>query len=103
MVANIMVIWHWLFTAIGMDTASGWTWGLSIVGLVVTIRIALIPLFVKQIKASRAMQMIAPELRAVQAKYKNKKDQASREAMSRETMEPTPSTRRTRSRLASRC
>ncbi|MFV0286855.1 MAG: membrane protein insertase YidC [Demequina sp.] len=86
-VANIMVIWHWLFTAIGMDTASGWTWGLSIVGLVVTIRIALIPLFVKQIKASRAMQMIAPELRAVQAKYKNKKDQASREAMSRETME----------------
>ena len=56
-------------------------------GLVVTIRIALIPLFVKQIKASRAMQVIAPELREIQNKYKNKKDQASREAMSRETME----------------
>jgi len=53
----------------------------------VTIRILLIPLFVKQIKSSRAMQMIAPELKAVQAKYKGKKDQASREAMSRETME----------------
>ncbi|WP_297083572.1 membrane protein insertase YidC [uncultured Demequina sp.] len=86
-VANIMVAWHWLFTAVGMDSASGWTWSLSIVGLVVTIRILLIPLFVKQIKASRAMQVIAPELKAIQAKYKNKKDQASREAMSRETME----------------
>ena len=86
-VANIMVGWHWLFTTLGMDSSSGWAWTLSIVGLVVTIRIILIPLFVKQIKASRAMQVIAPELKAVQAKYKGKKDQASREAMSRETME----------------
>ncbi|WP_084106269.1 membrane protein insertase YidC [Demequina sp. NBRC 110056] len=86
-VANIMVLWHWLFTTLGMDSASGWAWSLSIVGLVVTIRIMLIPLFVKQIKASRAMQVIAPELKAIQNKYKGKKDQASREAMSRETME----------------
>jgi len=86
-VAAIMVVWHQLFTLIGLDSDGGAAWGLSIVGLVVTIRIILIPLFVKQIKASRAMQMIAPELKAVQAKYKGKKDQASREAMSRETME----------------
>ncbi len=86
-VANVMVIWHQLLEFVGLDPAAGITWALSIVGLVVTIRVALIPLFVKQIKASRAMQMIAPELRAVQDKYKGKKDQASREAMSRETME----------------
>jgi len=86
-VAAIMVVWHQLFAAIGLDPAGGAAWGLAIVGLVVTIRIILIPLFVRQIKASRAMQMIAPELKAVQAKYKGKKDQASREAMSRETME----------------
>ncbi|WP_084125066.1 membrane protein insertase YidC [Demequina sp. NBRC 110054] len=87
LVANIMVIWHQILEFIGMDPAAGITWALSIVGLVVTIRVALIPLFVKQINASRAMQVIAPELRAVQDKYKGKKDQASREAMSRETME----------------
>lgn len=81
-----MVLWHWLLTALGLESASGWTWALAIVGLVVTIRVLLIPLFVKQIKASRAMQVIAPDLKAIQAKYKNKKDQASREAMSRETM-----------------
>ena len=86
-VASLMVVWHKAFTFVGLGSASGAAWALSIVGLVVTIRIVLIPLFVKQIKASRAMQMIAPELKAVQAKYKGKKDQASREAMSRETME----------------
>lgn len=86
-VADIMVVWHTMLTWLGLPESSGAAWGLSIVGLVVTIRIILIPLFVKQIKASRAMQMIAPELKAVQAKYKGKKDSASREAMSRETME----------------
>ena len=86
-VANIMVIWHKFWSLIGLDPDAGITWALAIVGLVVTIRAMLIPLFVKQIKASRAMQMIAPDLRKIQDKYKGKKDQASREAMSRETME----------------
>ena len=58
-VAWIMVGWHSLLSGIGMDPASGWTWALSIVGLVIVIRIILIPLFVKQIKASRGMQLIA--------------------------------------------
>lgn len=86
-VANVLVLWHKLFVALGLDPAGGASWSLSIIGLVILIRVLLIPLFVKQIKASRAMQMIAPELKAVQEKYKGKKDQASREAMSRETME----------------
>ena len=47
---------------------------------------ALIPVFVRQIKAQRSMQMIAPDLRKIQDKYKGKKDQASREAMTKETM-----------------
>ncbi len=59
---------------------------LAIVGLVLVVRSALIPLFVKQIKSQRKMMEIAPELRKVQEKYKGKKDQLSREAMSRETM-----------------
>lgn len=86
-VANIMVLVHQGLEFLGMDPASGVTWALSIVGLTVIIRVLLIPVFVRQIKAQRAMQMIAPELRAVQDKYKGKKDQASREAMTKETME----------------
>ena len=56
----------------GWIPASGWTWALSIVGLVVVMRAAMIPLFVKQIMASRKMQMIQPELQKIQKKYKGK-------------------------------
>ncbi len=86
LVELVLVAWHWLFTAIGLPPADGLTWVLSIVGLVIVVRSALIPLFVRQIKSQRKMMEIAPELRKVQEKYKGKRDQLSREAMSRETM-----------------
>lgn len=86
-VAWIMYGSHSLFTTLGLASGSGTAWVLSIVALVIVIRIALIPLFFRQIKASRGMQMIQPELQAVQKKYKGKTDPASREAMTRETME----------------
>ncbi|MGH1524791.1 membrane protein insertase YidC [Leifsonia sp. L25] len=83
----ILVAWHWLFSTMGMDPAAGITWVLSIVGLTVVVRAALIPIFVRQIKNQRRMLEIAPQLKKIQDKYKGKKDQFSREAMSRETME----------------
>ena len=86
-VAWIMVQFHWLFSHLGMRPEGGLTWILSIVGLVIVIRVVLIPLFVKQIHASRGMQALSPELQAIQKKYKGKSDPGSREAMSRETME----------------
>ncbi|WP_374976280.1 membrane protein insertase YidC [Microbacterium trichothecenolyticum] len=85
-VEAVLVFWHWLFTAIGLPPADGITWVLAIIGLVIVVRSAMIPLFVRQIKSQRKMMEIAPELRKVQEKYKGKKDQLSREAMSRETM-----------------
>lgn len=85
-VAWIMFLCHKLFVFIGLPDGAGVAWILSIVGLVIVIRTIMIPLFFKQIRASRGMQMVQPELQAIQKKYKNKKDPASREAMSRETM-----------------
>ncbi|MGM7699361.1 membrane protein insertase YidC [Microbacterium sp. A84] len=82
----LLVAWHWLFTTAGLPAAAGITWILSIVGLVIVVRGAVFPLFVRQIKSQRKMMEIAPEMKKVQAKYKGKKDQLSREAMSRETM-----------------
>lgn len=84
-VAWIMVKFHALLSLF-MDPDSGWTWVLSIVGLTVVIRTLIIPLFVRQIRASRAMQTVSPQLQAVQKKYKGKTDQASREALAQETM-----------------
>jgi YidC/Oxa1 family membrane protein insertase len=83
----ILVAFHWLFTQVGLDPAAGLTWVLSIVGLTVVVRAALIPIFVRQIKNQRRMLEIAPQLKKIQDKYRGKKDQFSREAMSRETME----------------
>src|SRR3954468_23887130 len=85
-VATIMVAFHSVLSGIGMPADGGWTWALSIVGLVVVIRILLIPLFVKQIRASRAMQLIQPQMKKIQEKYKGKSDTASRQAMQQETM-----------------
>jgi YidC/Oxa1 family membrane protein insertase len=85
-VQALLIGWHWLWTSIGLDTAGGITWVLSIVGVTIVIRAALIPIFVRQIKNQRRMLEVAPHLKKIQDKYKGKKDQFSREAMSRETM-----------------
>ena len=50
-------------------------------------RAAMIPLFVKQITASRRMQLIQPEMQKIQEKYKGKTDPESRQAMTQETMD----------------
>lgn len=83
-VAWIMVKAHDLLIALGMDRENGWTWTLSIVALVIVIRIVLIPLFVRQIKAQRGMQAVQPELQKLQKRYKGKTDPASRQAMQAE-------------------
>lgn len=87
LVAWIMFGFHSALTSLGMPTASGWTWTLSIIGLVLVMRAAMIPLFVKQIQASRKMQLIQPEMQKIQKKYKGKTDPESRQAMTAETMD----------------
>jgi YidC/Oxa1 family membrane protein insertase len=81
-VSWILVQFHQLFSnVLGMNPDSGWTWTLSIVGLVIVIRIALIPLFVKQIKAQRNLQLIQPQMKEIQKKYAGDKERQSQEMM----------------------
>jgi len=80
-VSWILVQFHALFTFFGMDPASGWTWTFSIVGLVIVIRILLIPLFVKQIKAQRNLQIIQPKIKEIQKKYAGDRERQSQEMM----------------------
>ncbi len=86
LVSFIMVAFHDGLSAIGMPAENGWTWTLAIIGLVLVIRAALIPVFVKQIKAQRGMQLLQPDLKKLQEKYKGKTDQLSRQAMAQEQM-----------------
>ncbi len=79
-VSWIIVQFHSLYSLV-FDKNSGWAWGLSIVSLVVLIRICLIPLFVKQIKATRNMQALQPRMKAIQERYKSDKHRQSEEMM----------------------
>ncbi|MDQ1696483.1 MAG: YidC/Oxa1 family rane protein insertase [Frankiaceae bacterium] len=60
---------------------SGASWALSIVLLTVAMRLLLFPLFVKQIRNQRAMQLIQPKMKELQAKYKNDKETLNKEMM----------------------
>jgi YidC/Oxa1 family membrane protein insertase len=61
--------------------ASGWSWVLSIIGLTLVIRAALIPLFVKQIKSSRNMQLLQPKVKELQKKYGHDRERLAQETM----------------------
>jgi YidC/Oxa1 family membrane protein insertase len=56
-------------------------WSVGIIGLVVLIRIILIPLFVKQIKSQRALTALQPHMKAIQKKYKDDRQKQSEEMM----------------------
>lgn len=81
LVSAIMLAFHSTFTALGMPSGGGATWVFSIVGLVLVIRTLLIPLFVKQIKSQRAMQLIQPEVKKIQEKYKHDRQLQSQKLM----------------------
>ena len=85
-VAWVMVTIHKGLVFIGFPDGPGIAWVLSIIGLTIVVRLLIMPLFVKQIRASRGMQLLQPEMQALQAKYKGKKDPESRQRMNEEMM-----------------
>jgi YidC/Oxa1 family membrane protein insertase len=80
----IMLQWHAFWHLVlrgGEFLATNWDWVLAIVFLVLTIRTLLFPVFVKQIKSQRAMQAIAPQIKALQEKHKGDRETLQREMM----------------------
>jgi YidC/Oxa1 family membrane protein insertase len=79
-VSFVIVSIHKLVSPI-FSPDSGTSWALSIIGLVILIRILLIPLFVKQIKSQRALTALQPHLKAIQTKHKDDRQKQSEEMM----------------------
>ena len=75
----IITIHKMLSPIFGSD--SGVSWSLAIVGLVILIRIILIPLFVKQIKSQRALTALQPHMKEIQKKFKDDRQKQSEEMM----------------------
>lgn len=81
-ISAILVGWHWLLSEVfQMDPDGGGTWVLSIIGLTLVVRALLIPLFVKQIKSSRNMQLIQPKVKELQKKYGHDRERLAQETM----------------------
>ena len=79
-VSAVLLAWHWVFDHIP-GLSDGWVWVLSIIGLTVTIRALLIPLFVKQINSSRNMQLLQPKIKELQKKYGHDRERLTQEQM----------------------
>jgi YidC/Oxa1 family membrane protein insertase len=79
----LMTTFHQLFSGLFGEgvAAQGWSWALSIVCLTIVIRIILIPLFVKQIKSSRNMQLLQPKVKELQKKYGHDRERLAQETM----------------------
>src|SRR6478735_4864168 len=60
---------------------AGLSWGLSIIALTIVVRAALIPLTLKQFKSMQRLQQLQPEIKAIQAKYKDDKQRQNQEMM----------------------
>ena len=81
-VSWVMVTFYTLLGYVfGEDSNASLKWSLSIIGLVIVIRIILIPLFVKQIKSQRALTALQPHMKEIQKKYKDDRQKQSEEMM----------------------
>ncbi|WP_312347465.1 membrane protein insertase YidC [Actinomyces sp.] len=85
----VAIAWLWVkihdVLSLVVGSGSGIGWVLSIVVLTLIVRLLILPLFLKQIKSTRGMQAVQPELQKIQAKYKGKTDTVSRQKMAEET------------------
>ncbi|MET8911191.1 membrane protein insertase YidC [Micromonospora sp. NPDC004551] len=81
----ILLTWHSAWDAIGVPVdaviGTNWAWILSIIFLVVTVRVILFPVFVKQIKSQRAMQALQPKVKELQEKHKGDRETLQKEMM----------------------
>jgi YidC/Oxa1 family membrane protein insertase len=80
LISVVLVAWHSVLSPV-FGPNNGVTWALSIIGLTLVVRAALIPLFVKQIKSSRNMQLLQPRVKELQKKYGHDRERLSRETM----------------------
>ncbi|GAA4388685.1 membrane protein insertase YidC [Actinomadura verrucosospora] len=80
-IVSQLIVWIHTGLSTVVPKDSGWAWGGSIILLTVLLRLLLVPLFVKQIHASRKMQELNPKVQALRKKYKNDKQRLNQEVM----------------------
>ncbi|OJF10110.1 membrane protein insertase YidC [Couchioplanes caeruleus] len=71
-ISAVLLFWHAAWDTV-LEGANGWhtnwSWVLGIVFLVLTVRTALIPIVIKQVRSQRAVQLLQPKVKALQGRY----------------------------------
>ena len=75
--AGVLASAHAVLASLGLDPSSGPIWILSVAAVVVTVRLALLPLAVHGVRASHAAAHARPQLRRLAERYRNRKDAES--------------------------
>jgi YidC/Oxa1 family membrane protein insertase len=81
-ISEILLFWHTTWQRLlGDPSALGtdWSWVLGIVFLVLTVRIILFPVFVKQIRSQRAVQALQPRISELQARHRDDRETLQKE------------------------
>jgi YidC/Oxa1 family membrane protein insertase len=84
LISQVMLFWHTVWDKVMPDhrtLGTNWQWVLAIVFLVISVRVVLFPIFVKQIKSQRAMQAIQPKMKELQQKHKGDRETLQQEVM----------------------
>lgn len=86
-VSGVLVAAHALLGALGLDPSSGAAWVGAVVVLVVLVRLALLPLVLRQVRASHRLARIAPQLRELQGRYSRPSGPGGRQQLTRDPAE----------------
>lgn len=78
--SGILTLFHTIVSPV-LGANSGWTWLVVIVMLTIVVRLAMLPLYVKQLNSSRAMQVLQPKIKALQQKYGADRERLGQESM----------------------
>ena len=84
--SQLILLLHWILVSInsflaGLGLGPNWSWGLAIIGLTIIVRLILFPLTWKQYKSAQQMQMIQPQIKELQKKYKSDRGKLQEETM----------------------
>ncbi|MBE0528171.1 MAG: membrane protein insertase YidC [Thermoleophilia bacterium] len=84
--SELVLLLHWILVTINDFLASlglgpNWSWGLAIIGLTIIVRLVLFPLTWKQFKSAQQMQVIQPQIKELQKKYKSDRGKLQQETM----------------------
>ena len=72
--SSVLVAAHSGLVAVGLPVAAGATWAASIAVLVLVVRLALLPLVVRQVRSARRLAVAAPALQQIRDRYRGSRD-----------------------------